>query len=448
MDKITVIIPTWNEIDNLKKCIEKIKKYNSEAKLIVVDNGSTDETNKWLEQKQMDYIYFDEGIQEYGKIFNAVIENFMLEENVVFVWPHVLIGHNTLYEMINTLYSENDIGVVGCCSKNKPYEQNVELNSYEDVLIFEDNIKLNTKKRDCKVIGSNGYCFAMKRELFNTVGLFDENLAYMDVFVDYQLRAIKADYKNMVSRKAYVYEVEQNQEYVYWINNLRHADRNYLRKKWNTNYFMLSSNHKFNSMIGRSKEEKFAVLEVGCDMGANLLGIKNEYINCDIYGLEINNNSVEIGKHMADIRYGNVEEEKINFGVQFDYIIFGDVLEHLHNPQQVVRYCRKLLKENGRIIASIPNLMHISVMKQLLQGEFRYTDVGLLDKTHIHFFTFKEIIRMFEAEDYEIEKMEGIVYEFDKCEEQLLEQLMHISGEGVTEEMYRTYQYSVVARKH
>ena len=92
--------------------------------------------------------------------------------------------------------------------------------------------------------------------------------------------------------------------------------------------------------------------------------------------------------------------------------------------------------------------MHISVMNQLLRGKFRYTDIGLLDKTHIHLFTQKEIIRMFAQENYEIEEMQGVIYELDEDEERLLGKLMEISGEQVTEEMYKTYQYSVVARKY
>ena len=91
--------------------------------------------------------------------------------------------------------------------------------------------------------------------------------------------------------------------------------------------------------------------------------------------------------------------------------------------------------------------MHISVMAQLLRGEFRYTDIGLLDKTHIHLFTQREIMKMFLEENYAIEQMQGVIYELEKDEEELLKKLMEISGEGVTEDMYKTYQYSVVARK-
>lgn len=447
MERITVIIPAWNEEKALKDCVETIKKWNPEADIIVANNGSTDKTQEWLEQQQLDSVFFDEGVQTLGNVFNTVLEHFAMKEHVFFLWPQIMVGKNTLQEMVNTLHSSEDIGVVGCCFNSKPYEQNIEVFSYEELLEFENQRRKEKKRRDYSVLGNAGLCFGMKRELLEQLGPFDENLAYTDVMVDYQLRAIKDKFVNLLSSNAYAFELEENEKNSYWINCLRHADRNVLRKKWNMNYFMLSANYRFNFLIHRMEEECFSVLEVGCDMGANLLGIKNQYPNCRIYGLEINKTAAELGSYVANIRHGNIEDECVDFGEKFDYIIFGDVLEHLHNPLQTVKYCKELLKENGRIIASIPNVMHISVMDQLLRGEFRYTDIGLLDKTHIHLFTQKEIVRMFAQENYEIEEMQGVIYELEEDEERLLENLMKISSENVTEEMYTTYQYSVVARK-
>ena len=98
MDKITVIIPTWNEEEALKNCVETIKKCNSEASIIVANNGSTDKTQEWLEQQQLDFIYFDEGVQTLGKVFNTVLDHFEMENYVFFLWPQTMVGKNTLHE--------------------------------------------------------------------------------------------------------------------------------------------------------------------------------------------------------------------------------------------------------------------------------------------------------------------------------------------------------------
>ena len=90
-------------------------------------------------------------------------------------------------------------------------------------------------------------------------------------------------------------------------------------------------------------------------------------------------------KHLAEVKVGNIEDQEIPFEGAFDYIIFGDVLEHLHDPQGIVRFCREKLTERGCILTSIPNVMHVTVMEQLLKGRFEYQDTGLLDRSHIHF---------------------------------------------------------------
>nr|WP_308647537.1 methyltransferase domain-containing protein [uncultured Agathobacter sp.] len=441
-EKATIIIPSWNEHENLKECVGKIRKYYGNIHIIVINNGSTDSTQQWLETQKVDNIYFDEGVQTVGRALNVVLDNFQVNNYFFVIWPYVQVGAKTIIEMIKTLQENERSGVVGCCANDKPYEQNINIKSYEELRQLE---KSSNDRNDYRVVGSDGLCYGFTRKLIDNVGRFDENLAYTDVMVDYQLRAGKSDYINMISRNAYVYENEASRNNIEWLQLLCQSDRHYLRKKWNTNYFMLSSNNKFNLLIDKKEYDEFTVLEVGCDMGANLLGIKNAHPNCKIYGYEINRNSVEIGEHIAEIVYGNIEDEAVHFDTKFDYIIFGDVLEHLHNPMKTIEYCKTLLNREGRIIASIPNIMHISVMEQLLKGEFRYTDVGLLDKTHIHLFTQKEIVRMFTEAGYEIEILQGIIFAINQEQEELISKLMCISEE-ITDDMYKVYQYSVVAR--
>ena len=93
---------------------------------------------------------------------------------------------------------------------------------------------------------------------------------------------------------------------------------------------------------------------------------------------------------------------------QFDCVIFGDVLEHLFDPWAVIEKVKPYIKENGVILASIPNVAHISVLAPLLAGNWTYTEYGLLDKTHIRFFTFNEMLRMFLKAGYSISKVDRV----------------------------------------
>ena len=99
------------------------------------------------------------------------------------------------------------------------------------------------------------------------------------------------------------------------------------------------------------------------------------------------------------------DAEKIDYaaelaGEEFDVILFADVLEHLKQPGDVLRRVRPFVAENGVVIASIPNVAHGSVRLALLGGEFRYRDWGLLDDTHLRFFTRASIQDLFEETGY------------------------------------------------
>lgn len=117
--------------------------------------------------------------------------------------------------------------------------------------------------------------------------------------------------------------------------------------------------------------------------------------NCKVTIVEIDREAGEEAKRYAvksyiGKKYGNIENyywEKNK--KKYDYIIFADVLEHLSNPRKVLDNCKKILKENGRILISIPNVTHNSIIVDMLNDKFEYGDVGLLDHTHIHFFTLK-----------------------------------------------------------
>lgn len=78
-------------------------------------------------------------------------------------------------------------------------------------------------------------------------------------------------------------------------------------------------------------------------------------------------------------------------GRKFDYILFADVLEHLRNQESVLKWAVDLLKEDGTVIASIPNVAHADILVNLLNGRWNYTPLGLLDNTHIHFWAEKNL---------------------------------------------------------
>jgi SAM-dependent methyltransferase len=90
----------------------------------------------------------------------------------------------------------------------------------------------------------------------------------------------------------------------------------------------------------------------------------------------------------------NLETYSFPYQREFDYIVFADVLEHLHDPAAVLCRCIPALKESGKLIISVPNIANWVVRLSLLAGRFDYMDRGILDRTHLRFFTLRTLSQM------------------------------------------------------
>jgi 2-polyprenyl-3-methyl-5-hydroxy-6-metoxy-1,4-benzoquinol methylase len=133
------------------------------------------------------------------------------------------------------------------------------------------------------------------------------------------------------------------------------------------------------------------ILEFGPAMGRMTKYLKQN-LNCDVYIIELDeegyNSSI---KYAIDGYFGNAESiewiERFK-GIKFDYIIFADIIEHLRNPEEVIIKAKDLLNYQGKVIFSVPNIAHNSVLIDLINNKFNYSQVGLLDNTHIKFYTY------------------------------------------------------------
>ncbi|MCU1288024.1 MAG: methyltransferase [Acidobacteria bacterium] len=152
------------------------------------------------------------------------------------------------------------------------------------------------------------------------------------------------------------------------------------------------------------------ILDIGCGSGNFGQMVKRER-DCIFWGVEPNREAAERAKEKLDKVINDAFSDKlaeIKDGF-FDVICFNDVLEHLVNPEDVLSQCRGKLTGNGIIVASIPNVLYYPVMESLLiRKDWQYQDAGVLDKTHLRFFTKKSIVRMFEDNGYEVIAITGI----------------------------------------
>lgn len=130
------------------------------------------------------------------------------------------------------------------------------------------------------------------------------------------------------------------------------------------------------------------LLDVGCGGGALGATVKARQ-DCYYFGIEPHAPSVTAAKKVLDKVYCSTIEKTYISGWEehFDCIIFADVLEHLKDPLETLRQLSVILKPNGTIVASLPNISHPHIVQELAAGLFRYVNAGILDKTHLRFFT-------------------------------------------------------------
>jgi 2-polyprenyl-3-methyl-5-hydroxy-6-metoxy-1,4-benzoquinol methylase len=153
------------------------------------------------------------------------------------------------------------------------------------------------------------------------------------------------------------------------------------------------------------------VLEVGCGSGEFAESIKKNRTNSIVWGIEPSKEAADAASRKVDnVVWGMFEADSPALkGKRFDCIVFNDVLEHLPDPETVLRDCRRYLTESGCVVASIPNILFFyEITKILIEEDWEYKEHGILDNTHLRFFTRKSIIRMFESVGYDVELIKGI----------------------------------------
>ncbi len=151
-------------------------------------------------------------------------------------------------------------------------------------------------------------------------------------------------------------------------------------------------------------------LEFGCGCGKFSELIKNAY-NTECWGVEIEAQSAKKADHKLH-RVINVDAFQSLDEIPesyFDCIIFNDVLEHIVDPYSLLKFIKSKLKKQGVVVASIPNVRFWNNLRALaIHGQWDYKEAGILDKTHLRFFTYKSIIKMFNKLDYDIITIEGL----------------------------------------
>lgn len=151
-------------------------------------------------------------------------------------------------------------------------------------------------------------------------------------------------------------------------------------------------------LVGRDRD----VLELGCAAGHMTRALKEE--GCRVVAVDVEADAVRFAKRFAEraiVEDISKPEPLAALGPrEFDVVLAGDVLEHLPHPAVLLERCRSLLRPGGSLVVSVPNVAHVDLKLSLLDGRWEYRDWGLLDRTHLRFFTRRSLDELLRESGY------------------------------------------------
>ena len=146
------------------------------------------------------------------------------------------------------------------------------------------------------------------------------------------------------------------------------------------------------------------VLDVGCGTGWTAKELRDKK-GCEVLGVEPNESRAEAARSLGNqVHVGYLEDLRVEEVAPFDIVLFADVLEHLSDPFSILCDAKRYLRPGGSVVVSVPNIAHWMVRLDLLRGRFNYQPTGIMDATHLRWFTEKTLRQLLENAGYRIDE--------------------------------------------
>ena len=203
--------------------------------------------------------------------------------------------------------------------------------------------------------------------------------------------------------------------------------------------------------VGSAKPTQ--VLEIGCGCGA--LGGYMKSLNPSLRwdGIEAFRQAAEQARsHLDHVTYANIEDVDLDaYAAYYDTIVMGDLIEHLVDPWALLKRLSRILKRGGQLVMSVPNINHWSIAYSMMLGRFKYDDSGLLDRTHLRFFTLRELEIALADVRLKPTVIKSVIHQNPAMETVIKTLVQAQKSLGATNPRYetelRTFQWLITARK-
>ncbi len=400
MADLSVIVTTADGLSYTKNCLALLlPQMGPEDELIVVDDASTDGTPEFLQ-----------GLAGAGPAVKIVPRRKRLGQPAAInrglqesTGREILILHNDTYLLEDTvarlrevLAARPRLGAVSpmAVESRSPYTR-VETRSYQSLEELEQIAREREPKLGFwKVRWSmvlDDYCLLVRREAITAVQGYDIRFAPRYFAPDdLSLRLWQAGWHCAAAAHLLVHHegqraVNDTSTAKEWYE----ANKRRFAEKWGFSpVYSLNVNDLLVSRID-FRQPALAVLDVGCAGGGNLMRLMQFRPDTERCGIELNAGAARVAGCFGEIMNVDITTlDRPDWEGKFTHILCGDLLEHLTDPLPVLKMLGRFLRpDTGRLFVSLPNVLHYSIWWEMLRGKWTYQDNGILDRTHLRFFT-------------------------------------------------------------
>ena len=449
MAKLSIIIPVYNMNASLNQCLLTIREtVRLPYEVIIVDDGSSGDECVTVPPAGDDVrVLRSEEHRGFSHAVNVGIRA-SVGEVLLFLHADILLAPHTVEDMLDALIADPMMGAVTAISPRTyiwaEHCPDKEYHSWGEFITAAEDIRAQEKGKQLPLIVAEMFALMARRDVVDAAGFLEEEYSTPALAAyDYTVRMTREGYGIAVLASVYVHHDESiHAEVMESYEALRQQERELFRSKHG-----LSLDYSFQIRLDLIEmmdlqREGLRVLEIGCACGATLREIGHRNPTANLYGVELNEKAAEVAAPFATILSMDVERlDPAEIKERFDYIVMGDVVEHLLDPWAAIQNMRELLVPGGAIVASIPNVAHISNLYNVLGGRWTYEDMGLLDRTHFRFFTRQEIIKLFEGANLAVDEIRYKNIHMNSYVEKLREEILSLRTVHVEPEDIDAFQW-------
>ena len=358
-DSITAIVLTDRNTEEAELTIKSLESFAGELveRAVVIDYES---------------VGGEDSLSGFATLINNTVRDYDIQTDFLIIRAGIVVTPETVTRLVGAMDLRPGTGIITGLLNGTGVRNQIlppEISDYKKAVEFSATAHDDRLRR---VFIADESAFLVRKAVFDELGGLNEGYkGFKHAYFDYNLRLAVNGYNVYVVKNAVFWNTTSENKIDIWGQRFIGEDIPFLRDTWDMGYFNSQGNFAIIDRITQKKDAPIKVLEIGCSKGDTLLEISEEYPNSSVYGAEISEAAVRFARNYCNVILNNIEEENLPYEEGFfDYIIFGDVLEHLHNPAKTLKYVKRFLGPEGKVLISVPNVQHISVVKDLLNGNF------------------------------------------------------------------------------